>query len=88
MVVREWVAAQGLDAVVGPLFATGVCHRAMPEAPWCVVNSTYFLDPATLAADCTPRAYPLLARFAALLADAPLALHATDADLVKSPQRF
>ena len=30
VVVREWVAAQGLDAVVGPLFATGVCHRAMP----------------------------------------------------------
>lgn len=78
-VVAEWTATKRLDAVVGPLFATGICHLALPHTSWCVVNSTYVLDPLTLAADCTPRAYPLLARFAALLVEAPLALHATDA---------
>ncbi len=78
-VVRDWAAGEHLDAVVGPLFAVGVCHRAIPEQRWCVVNSTYSLDPATLGQDCTPRALPLLARFAALLEHAPLVLHATDA---------
>lgn len=78
-VVRDWAATEDLDGVVGPLFATGVCHLAMPAPAWCIVNSTYFLDPVTLAGDCTRRAYPLLARFAALLAEAPLAIHATAA---------
>lgn len=78
-VVGDWAGRERLDAVLGPLFAVGVCRRAIPEQRWCVVNSTYSLDPATLGEDCTPRALPLLARFAALLEHAPLVLHATDA---------
>lgn len=78
-VVCDWAARERLDAVVGPLFAVGVCQRAIPEQRWCVVNSTYSLDPETLGEDCTPRALPLLARFSVLLDHAPLVLHATDA---------
>ena len=77
-VVRRWAAIGSLDSVLAPLFAAGVCHRAIPEQRWCIVNSTYSLDPATLGEDCTPRALPLLARFAALLEHARLVLHATD----------
>lgn len=76
--VSDWATSRHLDVVIGPLFGSGVCHQTIVQ-PWCIVNSTYSLDPGTLGDDCTPRALPLLARFAGLLARAPLVLHATDA---------
>jgi UDP:flavonoid glycosyltransferase YjiC (YdhE family) len=68
-------------AVVTSLFGVEVLQIASPACPWAVVNSTFYVGPAPPRPpeqDISPRAIPLLSRYAALLASPDLVLHATD----------
>jgi UDP:flavonoid glycosyltransferase YjiC (YdhE family) len=67
--------------VVTSLFGVEAIALARPRRPWVVINSTFYLGPdppRPLALDVSPRALPLLARYASLLGAPDLVLHATD----------
>lgn len=79
--IRRRVDERRPDAILRSLFGVEAVHRAAPESPWAVINSTYYIGPnppRALEADIGPRAIPLLKRFASLLREADLVLHATD----------
>lgn len=68
-------------AVVTSLFGVEAVGLAAPTCPWAVVNSTFYIGPdasRSLEQDFGPRAIPLIARYANLLASPDLVLHATD----------
>ena len=68
-------------AVVTSLFGVEAVGLAAPACPWAVVNSTFYIGPdasRSLEQDFGPRAIPLIARYATLLASPDLVLHATD----------
>jgi len=69
------------QALVTSLFGVEVLSAVSPDRPWAVVNSTFYVGPnppRRLEQDFSPRAIPLISRFATLLESAPLVLHATD----------
>jgi UDP:flavonoid glycosyltransferase YjiC (YdhE family) len=69
------------SVVVTSLFGVEAVALARPRCPWVVINSTFYLGPDSprpLALDVSPRALPLLARYAGLLGAPDLVLHATD----------
>ncbi len=69
------------DAVVTSLFGVEAVQRAEPAGPWAVINSTFYVGPnppRQLEDDIGPRAIPLLRRYARLVTEADMVLHATD----------
>lgn len=79
--VRAAISARQPDAVVTSLFGVEVLQRAAPPWPWAVINSTFYLGPnppRPVEEDIGVRAIPLLERYAALLTEADVVLHATD----------
>ena len=75
------IARRAPDAVITSLFGVEVLALAQPACPWGVVNSTFYIGPnppRPIEQDISPRAIPLVARYASLLESADLVLHATD----------
>jgi UDP:flavonoid glycosyltransferase YjiC (YdhE family) len=75
------IAERQPDAVVTSLFGVEVLQRAAPSRPWAVINSTFYLGPEParpLQEDIGSRAIPLLSRYARLVSEATMVLHATD----------
>jgi len=67
--------------VITSLFGVEVLERAVGDRRWVVVNSTFYVGPTLqrpAEEDFSPRAIPLLSRYAALLGAPSLVLHATD----------
>jgi UDP:flavonoid glycosyltransferase YjiC (YdhE family) len=68
-------------AIVTSLFGVEALGLVSPPCPWAIINSTFYVGPdppRPLEEDFGPRAIPLIARFASLLGQASLVLHATD----------
>lgn len=79
--VAASIRAGAPDVLVTSLFGVEVVGTVDPACPWAVVNSTFYVGPnppRPLEADFSPRAIPLIARYASLLEAADLVLHATD----------
>ena len=79
--ISQAIAELQPDAVVTSLFGVEVVQRAAPRCPWAVINSTFYLGPnppRPLEADIGARAIPLLRRYARLVTEADMVLHATD----------
>jgi UDP:flavonoid glycosyltransferase YjiC (YdhE family) len=79
--VGDAVSETKADAVLTSLFGVEVLGLAGVEAPWAVVNSTFYIGPnppRPVTQDIGPRAIPLLSRYASLVGSAGLVLHATD----------
>lgn len=77
--VRASCQSRRPDAAVTSLFGVEVLREVRPGIPWAVVNSTFALSPARpLDGDVAPRALPIMRRYAAMLDDVALVLHATD----------
>lgn len=75
------IAERQPNAVVTSLFGVEVVQRAAPSCPWGVINSTFYLGPEParpLEEDIAVRAIPLLGRYARLVSEASMVLHATD----------
>ncbi len=75
------IRASRPDVLLTSLFGVEVVGAVDPGCPWVVVNSTFYVGPnppRPLEADFSPRAIPLIARYASLLETADLVLHATD----------
>jgi UDP:flavonoid glycosyltransferase YjiC (YdhE family) len=67
------------DVAVTSLFGVEVLREVGPDVPWAVVNSTFALTPARpLDGDVAPRALPVMRRYASMLDEAALVLHASD----------
>ena len=68
-------------AIVTSLFGVEAVDATCPPCPWAVVNSTFYIGPnppRPIEEDFSPRAIPLISRYAELLEAADLVLHATD----------
>lgn len=79
--VAASIGARAPDVLLTSLFGVEVVGAVDPACPWAVVNSTFYVGPdppRPLEADFSPRAIPLLARYASLLEAADLVLHGTD----------
>ena len=79
--ISRTVAELQPDAIVTSLFGVEVIQRSAPPCPWAVINSTFYLGPnppRPLEEDIGARAIPLLRRYASLVTEADLVLHATD----------
>jgi UDP:flavonoid glycosyltransferase YjiC (YdhE family) len=79
--VTRAVRSNHPDALMTSLFGVEVILKAEPACSWAVVNSTFYVGPnppRPIEADFGPRAVPLIARYASLLASPDLVLHATD----------
>jgi UDP:flavonoid glycosyltransferase YjiC (YdhE family) len=79
--IAELVGEREPAVVVTSLFGVEVLALVAPACPWAVINSTFYVGPdapRALEQDFGARAIPLVRRFAQLLGDAHLVLHATD----------
>ena len=68
-------------AIVTSLFGVEAVDATCPPFPWAVINSTFYIGPnppRPIEEDISPRALPLIKRYAELLESADLVLHATD----------
>jgi UDP:flavonoid glycosyltransferase YjiC (YdhE family) len=75
------IRARNPDVLLTSLFGVEALMTVDPFCPWVVVNSTFYVGPnppRPLEDDVSPRAIPLIARYASLLDAADLVLHATD----------
>jgi UDP:flavonoid glycosyltransferase YjiC (YdhE family) len=79
--VAASIDARAPDVLLTSLFGVEVLGTVDPPCPWAVVNSTFYVGPnppRQLESDFSPRAIPLITRYASLLDAADLVLHATD----------